>query len=224
MQSPNVLLNDVLPSNESYGQMASMSSGCNNTYLNSNNPVTSRSSFRESSGSFNIHKNENIDSAEPKDNSTSDSNADLYNLPWDLKKTNQLLSQAQLPGATTKSTSMLKCSPTPPPPPQCPPPSSINKNENDESWDLKLQEEMFKKMSQGKKNETGTVQNSPKSEDNMISEKANAATASDLNNSIKSNNSTSDLSSSKIYLFKTLYLTAKWAGILRISILIFSVW
>lgn len=200
MQSPNVLLNDVLPSNESYGQMASMSSGCNNTYLNSNNPVTSRSSFRESSGSFNIHKNENIDSAEPKDNSTSDSNADLYNLPWDLKKTNQLLSQAQLPGSTTKSTSMLKCSPTPPPPPQCPPPSSINKNEDDEDqycapWDLKLQEEMFKKMSQGKKNETGTVQNSPKSEDNMISEKANAATASDLNNSIKSNNSTSDLSS-----------------------------
>ena len=124
---------------------------------------------------------------------------------------------------------MLKCSPTPPPPPQCPPPSSINKNEDDEDqycapWDLKLQEEMFKKMSQGKKNETGTVQNSPKSEDNMISEKANAATASDLNNSIKSNNSTSDLSSSKIYLFKTLYLTAKWAGILRISILIFSVW
>lgn len=206
MQSSNILLNDALPSNESYGQMASMSSGCTNAYLNnSNNAISSRSSFRESSGSFNIHKNDNLETADIKDASNSDSNADLYNLPWDLKKTNQLLSQVQLPGSTAKSTSKLKSSPTPPPPPQCPPPSSAAAihNEGDESqycapWDLKLQEEMFKKMSQTKKaNETNPAQNSPKSDDNVISDKANGAITSDLNNSIKSNNSTSDLSSSK---------------------------
>lgn len=157
MQSTNIAATP-----DAYGQMSSMTSGsCSSSFLNP------RSSFRESSNSFNkSNNNSNVAENTEDDNSNEDA---VYNLPWEnvKNKANQL--QQAIEAASQNNTVKSQQSVgrlQPPPPPQCPPPSTensmlINANkavpEEDESqycapWDLKLQEEMFKMMSQSKKN------------------------------------------------------------------------
>lgn len=218
----------VQPSAETYGQMANMSSGsCGSSFLNnSNNQAQMRSSFRDEPVEF-------IDDREDS------SDAAVYNFPWDVKnKASQLLLQsAQATLESTKSMTKPQQSQQPPPVPQCPPPSTLTmptkavQEEDDETqycapWDLKLQEEMFKKMSESKKANDNSVHNksSPKANDesngavnrshndsisngqnntsltnNSLTKSSNNTNNnhSELNNSIKSNKSTTDLNGTK---------------------------
>jgi len=145
----------------------------------------------------------------------------LYNFPWDFKnKTSQLILQTSITEASKQNSfkSQVSQNKIPPPPPQCPPPSTANstlqinnKIEEDEycaPWDLKLQEEMFKKMSEQKKDSaiassstsstnTNTTKssNSPNSEVESINSNTNGLSTIA---SEKSNNPMNDSTPSKL--------------------------
>lgn len=216
MQSTNI---------ETYGQMSKMSSGsCTSSFLNP------RSSFRDSSNSFTKNNNSHIiENVEFIDEKEDDANDDaVYNLPWDVKnKASQLQQVIEAASQHNTVKSQNLGGDQPPPPPQCPPPSTANSTivnpnntavEDDESqycapWDLKLQEEMFKMMSQSKKttdsantSTTTTVtinnksSNSPNASTNgdemnknhineSLNNSGSVKNSNELNNSIRSNKS-----------------------------------
>lgn len=228
----------VQQSAETYGQMANMSSGsCGSSFLNNSNNTNTNTSNQQMRSSFREEPVEFIDDREDG------SDAAVYNFPWDVKnKASQLLLQsAKTTLEASKSmekTGQQQQQQQPPPVPQCPPPSSLAKaptkavqEEDDESqycapWDLKLQEEMFKKMSESKKtsegssgspkateNETNSVVNRSQNDSligngqnntsltNSSLTKSNNHNNSELNSSMKSNKSTTDFNgTSKIFV------------------------
>lgn len=111
---------------QKYIQMSNLSSGANSS--------NSRSSFRS-----------NLRTSDLKFDQNDPTNNAVYNFPWDVKiKQNPLLNQ------------MNQTFPTVPPPlPSVPPPKILDNETQDETqycapWDLKLQEEMLKMMTQQK--------------------------------------------------------------------------
>ena len=209
--------------------MAQMSSGagCGSSATHANNLLNNRSSFRSANPinqvnrcfnpSLNDEVVEFIDEQQPHKEADNDMST-VYNFPWDFKaKSNPLLLQS----VSMASGSFSNLPQTPPPPPQCPPPSTLtksiepppsNSHDDDEMqycapWDLKLQEEMFKMMSQSKtvattsqtvisscSNPAQSVEEPTKSSSLEKSKKQDDL--NDLNNSIKSNKSSNDMNSS----------------------------
>lgn len=226
----------VQQSAETYGQMANMSSGsCGSSFLNSSNNTNSNTNSQQMRSSY---REEPVDFIDDREDS---SDAAVYNFPWDVKnKASQLLLQSAK-ATLDSSKSMEKAAQQQqqaPPVPQCPPPSTLAKaptkavqEEDDESqycapWDLKLQEEMFKKMSESKKTSEGSS-GSPKATENEANSvvnrsqndsliangqnntsltntsltKSNNHNNSELNSSMKSNKSTTDLNGTSKILF-----------------------
>lgn len=217
---------------EAYGQMANMSSGStfgsnSNTHRSSfMSPSVSSSMTTNDVEFIDDIKNEETEDSDQN-------NAAVYNFPWDFKnKQKQLLLQTQV-NETLKSNSViqplilsnsvqnsLSSNKAPPPIPQCPPPSTLNSNkdkmndkndcyaDDDESqycapWDLKLQEEMFKRMSAQKKDaETKGISRKNSINNNSIdinhieSDIVNKSNGNDnsINNSSLNNNNNNNIS------------------------------
>jgi hypothetical protein len=135
---------------EAYIQMANLSSGSNFAANNHINSSHSRSSFRSN---MSVSNNDQAN------------NQAVYNFPWDFKlKSNPLLVQIQPNGASSQSGGGVSPnnSTAPPPLPTVPPPqtpkisndkssnSTLNEGEPEDEycapWDLKVQEELLKRM------------------------------------------------------------------------------
>lgn len=192
-------MSSTVQSAETYGQMANMSSGsCGSSFLNnsSSNNQQMRSSFREEPVEFLDNRDDGSDSA-------------VYNLPWDVKnKASQLLLQSAKASLESSKSSTKPAQQQqqqqPPPVPQCPPPSTLTlptkavQEEDDETqycapWDLKLQEEMFKKMSESKKTNDSSS-GSPKAAENetsAVNRSQNDSITNGPNNTSLANNSLS---------------------------------
>jgi len=220
MQSTN-----VIRSPDTYGKMTEMSSGRNfQCGIDSRSSSLRETLFTGSSMSNCSRIEDSVEFIDEKeDTNACDEPTDaLYNFPWDFKnKANQLLLQTSMTDASKQNSlkSQTSHSSIPPPPPQCPPPSSANstlqttiKIEEDEycaPWDLKLQEEMFKKMSQQKKNaaltstsintNTNPTQssNSPDSEIESINNNATSFSTLAPDSSVKSQKLMNDSTPSK---------------------------